>query len=543
MEKIYTLNGDLLKKLLTSGYVSLERDYEYINDLNVFPVPDGDTGTNMKITFYSGLSSTSDLNDLDSVADAFARGTLFGARGNSGVLLSQYFKGFALVCKDKKELDIFELVEAFSSGYKTAYQCAINPVEGTILTVAREGIENVKQHIDEKTDLESFFALFRKAMSDSLNNTPNLLPVLKESGVIDSGGRGLLSIVEGIYNYFKDGEADFRFSSGDDSPKRTIDYSLFNEYSALDYGYCFEFLLQLLVSKIDVNNFDLDDFIDKIKVLGESVVVTQTGTIVKVHIHTKTPSHVIEFAQKYGEFLSVKMENMALQHNHVIAKKRKKIAIISIASGDGIIDLFKELGSDIVINGGQTMNTSTEEIIEAVKRANADNVILLPNNSNIVLACQQAQELYKDSSIYVVKTKSIQEGYYGLSMMVPSEDPLEVVEQISSGMEMIISGFVARAIKDFKYQNKDGHINEYLEYFDGKIISANVNRKEALLELIDAIPDIDDKEVLSIFYGQEVKLDEVNELVEKINEKYPYLEVGVINGKQDIYDYLIGVNV
>ena len=548
MDKIYLLDGITFKKMLISGYESLEHDYKLINDLNVFPVPDGDTGTNMKITYYSGLLAIKEETELGKVAALFARGSLFGARGNSGVLLSQYFKGMANALAGEVNINASKFARALIDGYKTAYKCAINPVEGTILTVAREGIENVKSQIDDNTDFETLLLKIKDSMIVSLENTPNLLKVLKESGVVDSGGRGLLSIFNGFVNFVTGKESnlviEIKEEEHHDMNTADVDLSAFNEDSTLDYGYCTEFLLQLLTSKIDIASFDLKKFIDDISNLGDSLVVTTEGSIVKVHIHTKTPSNVLSFAQKYGEFLKIKIENMALQHNEIIKQKRKNLAIVSIALGDGIVNTFKELGSTIVINGGQTMNTSTEEIVNAIKDVNADNVIVLPNNSNILLACKQAKDLVDDVNVYIIETKTIQEGYYGLSMMMGNEtDPEVLVEQINEGKDLMQSAFVARATRDYKYQDKAGKAGEYVGYFDDDIVCGSSDLLKCASELIDSIKDIDDKEVMFIFYGENVTDEQAEELKESICEKYPYLEVGLIKGNQPVYDLLIGVNL
>ena len=550
MDKIFLLDGITFKKMLLSGYESLEHDYKLINDLNVFPVPDGDTGTNMKVTYYSGLLSIKEETELGKVAALFARGSLFGARGNSGVLLSQYFKGMSNALAGEVKINANHFARALIDGYKLAYKCAINPVEGTILTVAREGIENVKNQIDDNTDFGTLFEKMKNSMIVSLENTPNLLAVLKESGVVDSGGRGLLSIFNGFVNFFtgKESTMNIDYLKEDehhDMNSNDVDLSAFNENSTLDYGYCTEFLLQLLTSKIDIPSFDVNKFINDISELGDSLVVTMEGSIVKVHIHTKTPSNVLSFAQKYGEFLKLKIENMALQHNEIIKQKeRRKTAIISIALGDGIINTFKELGSTLVLNGGQTMNTSTEEIVYAIKEANADNVILLPNNSNILLACKQAKELVDNVNVYIVETKTIQEGYYGLSMMMGSEDdPKVLVEQINNGKDLMKSAFVAKAIRDYKYQDVSGHTGDYVGYFDKEIVCNSNDLLECANKLIDSIEDIEDKEVMFIFYGESVSDENANLLKEQLEEKYPYLEIGLIDGDQPVYDLLIGVNI
>ena len=380
------INGETLKELLEGGYALLEENTKIINDLNVFPVPDGDTGTNMRVTFLNGLKAIGEYETVSDIMQAFARGALFGARGNSGVLLSQYFKGISEGLKGKEEVSIIDFLHSMSNGYRCAYTCTLVPTEGTILTVAREGYENVVTSVNSQTTLEEFLSLVVEAMKVSLDNTPNLLAVLKESGVIDSGGKGLLTIFEGFLSAVS-GKKPVKVNTSfhdDHSGDLVLDFSKFNENSVLDYGYCTEFLLQLLVSKVNISSFELANFVDEISPLGDSIVASVTGTIVKVHIHTKEPNRVLGIALKYGEFLTVKIENMSLQHNSLEQKhERQKLAIISIANGDGIISTFKNLGTSIVLNGGQTMNTSIEELLTAFKEANADNIILLPNNPNI----------------------------------------------------------------------------------------------------------------------------------------------------------------
>ena len=386
------INGLTFNEMLEYGYKNLCAHYKAINDLNVFPVPDGDTGTNMKLTYKNGLKTISDESaPVGIIADEFARGMLFGARGNSGVLTSQYFRGFADGVKDKQELSAHDFARAMKRAYRNAYSACVDVAEGTILTVAREGIENMT--FDEGDDYIAFLKKVISAMKISLDNTPELLPVLKENGVIDSGGKGLLTIFEGFLYFFTGQEisnVEEEVPAKNKNKKEdVIDYSAFNENSVLEYGYCTEFLLQLQNCKIDIPSFDLQEFIAFLQEHGNSLVCFQTGSIVKVHIHTKKPYEVIEYAQKFGEFVTFKMENMALQHNEKIhgemekKQERKHLAYISIAQGDGLIDLFKELGSDIVLNGGQTMNTSVAEMVDAFRFANADEIILLPNESNM----------------------------------------------------------------------------------------------------------------------------------------------------------------
>ena len=547
------IDANTLYDILEAGFFNLSIHHKLINDLNVFPVPDGDTGTNMRITYKYGMDAIKDKTSVSNMLNELASGMLLGARGNSGVLLSQYFRGIADGLKDKATIRVSDLVSALEKGYQTSYSACEDPREGTILTVQREGIENIKSQINDKTDFDMLFALVVEEMRKSLDNTPNLLPILKESGVIDSGGKGLLTIFEGYLKSIKGENIESSLLSEDidgnsSMPKSNIDYSLFNEKSNLDYGYCTEFLLQLLSSKINIKTFNIDDFISFLKDHGNSIVCFQSGTIVKVHIHTKKPYQVIEYAQQFGEFITFKMENMALQHNNVLAKEnerkkeRKKVAIVTICQGEGIMSLFKELGADVVLNGGTTMNTSTAEMVDAFKQANADTIILLPNESNILLAAKQAKELYKDSEIRLIETKNIPQGYSALSMLMLSDNPDEVYNSLLEGASSVLSGFVAQSSRESTIQGKISTKGSYIEGIDDKLISFKENRKDAVIDLLSHISDIKDKQVLFLIKSKNVPDTEAEEVVSIINEKYPNLEVGLIDGKQDIYDYYLGVD-
>ena len=547
------INGSTFYAMLENGYKNLLAHLQIINDLNVFPVPDGDTGTNMKLTYQNGLKTiTDDDAPIDIITDEFARGMLFGARGNSGVLTSQYFRGFADACKGKKELTVDDFAKAMISAYKNAYNACADVAEGTILTVARESIENTIPSIREEDTFDSFLTKVVSMMRISLDNTPNLLSVLKENGVVDSGGKGLLTIYEGYLAFFtgKDITVDDEDLKKDKAEKTpSIDFSAFNENSTLDYGYCTEFLLQLLHSKIDISKFNIDEFIAFMQEHGNSLVCFQTGTIVKVHVHTKKPYEVIEYAQRFGEFITFKMENMALQHNSLIKEEekrqqeRKKIAVITIAQGDGIIDLFQnQLRADLVINGGTTMNTSVSEMIDAFKYVNADEIILLPNETNMLKAAQQAAELYKDSKVYVVNTHNIQEGFAALNMYMGTEATgQEVYEALKAGAESVTPYIVFKSGKDAKVGSVTAPKGSYVGSKGKKLITFAPRRTAATLRLFEKIEGIKEKEVCFIIYGQTVLEDAAEELISALNEMYPNLEVALINGKQDVYDLLIGI--
>lgn len=547
-----TMTGKEWADLLTSGYKNLALHADLINDLNVFPVPDGDTGSNMSVTTMNGIEYIKDATNIGDVANNFATGSLFGARGNSGVLLSQYFKGVALSLKGKEMATPLEFAKALQAGYQNAYKAAIKPTEGTILTVARESIETVLPQIKDDTSFVDFFTMLVEAMKLSLDNTPNLLAVLKEHGVIDSGGKGLLTIFEGVLAKLQGKEIRSLETSADVpglSNKEVLDFSVFNENSTLDYGYCTEFILQLLNSKVDPSSFDLSSFIAHLEEFGDSLVCFQDGTMVKVHIHTKRPSLVIDYAQRYGEFVSFKMENMALQHNGVQAKKetakqeRKEYAIVSVAQGDGIIKLFEELGSNLVLNGGPTMNTSVTELIDAFQIVNAETIFLLPNESNLILTAHQAASLYRDSKVIVIESESIQQGYMALQTTMQTGDAESAMESLQAGKEYIAPYFVAKASKDSSPEESVSYRKgDYVAGENKNISISNHSLNETALELIRSIPDAEEKEIMFVLYGKMVSSEEANELKDKLSEIYPYLEVGLISGQQEVYSYLIGVN-
>ena len=546
------INGILFQQIVQCGFNNLSAHYQAINDLNVFPVPDGDTGTNMRLTLANGLHQIKENEDISKVAEDLSTGMLLGARGNSGVLSSRYFNGLAKGLEGKKEVNVFEFALAMVQAYQIAYMAVDEPAEGTILTVAREGIESIRNTIDYKTiSFMSFFSMVVQSMKISLDNTPNLLPILKESGVVDSGGKGLLTIFEGFLQFFT-GESD----SVEEAPTHegssmlpTYDFSLFNQDSILEYGYCTEFLLQLQTAKIDLANFDLQAFIAYLHEHGNSIVCFQNGTIVKVHIHTKKPYEVIEYAQRFGEFLTFKMENMTIQNKNVNDAKerkqqtRKKYAVVSIAQGEGIIQMFKDLGSDVVINGGSTMNTSSAELIDAFKEANADDIIVLPDESNILMAAHQAAELYKDSNVKVLETKTIPAGYACLSMIMGDEESVdECYQSMKEENEWITSGFICKAVRDTSADGVECIKGHYIQGVNGKLVGCDESLMDAVDDMLSHVDGIEDKETLFFFYGKSLNATQADEIANHIREKYPNLEVGAYEGKQDVYDLLVGIN-
>ena len=546
------ISGVTFNELLEYGYKNLVAHYQTINDLNVFPVPDGDTGTNMKLTYANGLKSISDENaSVSKIADEFARGMLFGARGNSGVLTSQYFRGFANNLANCVSLKVSDFARAMVGAYKSAYKACVDVTEGTILTVAREGIEKVDFQYDD--DFVTFLKKVVEMMKISLDHTPELLPVLKENGVIDSGGKGLLTIFEGFLYFFLgkeisiEEETPFQKNKVEEKNNETIDFSAFNEDSVLEFGYCTEFLLQLQNAKIDIPSFQIEDFISWMQEHGESLVCFQTGTIVKTHIHTKKPYEVIEYAQRFGEFLTFKMENMALQHNNVLEENkkkiqdRKKLAYIAIAQGDGIIDLFKNLGCDVVLNGGQTMNTSVAEMIDAFKYVNADEIILLPNEANMCKAAHQAANLFKDGKVRVIDTKTMQEGYYILSMKAGLDEDDNLYDTLVETLPNVTTMTVFKSAKDASINDVVAPKGSYVESFGHHLVGFKNDLIQATNELLSKVDNLSDKGVCFIIYGQMVSSDVINALLDNLSQSYPNLEFGVVDGKQDVYDLLIGL--
>ncbi len=541
------LNGFLYKRMLENGLALLANDENRINALNVFPVPDGDTGTNMRLTLEGGINNMPEDESLSAAAKGLSRGMLLGARGNSGVILSQLFKGQYLYFKDKECVDAFGFAEALEQGYKTAYNAVIHPAEGTILTVAREGIHLIKSYINYSTSLRELLIALIKQMELSLANTPNLLPVLKDAGVIDSGGAGLVLIYKGMLKYL-DNEIVKRndvvvVKASAATSKNRFD---FDENSDLIYGYCTEFILQLQTKKVDVNNFDINQFIHYLESKGDSVVCFKDDTRVKVHVHTFTPGDILNEAQKYGEFISLKIDNMSIQNNEMKKEEKKKnIVTIAVANGSGVINEFKSFGCDVVINGGDKYNTSSQEFIMAIKANPADDYIIFPNNKNIILAAKQAKEILGNDNIHIIETKSVAECYFGLQMTALDDTDITIdehLENIKEGIDGVNTLLITRAIRKSFVDGIEINGGDYMAILDGKIIKTSLNRDDLVLEALKLVPEIDEKAIISIFTGKNISEEEIEELNNKINEDYDYIETGIIDGKQDIYDFIIGIN-
>lgn len=549
MNTINKLDGQLFEKLIIGGAINLKANVKEVNELNVFPIPDGDTGDNMYMTINGGIEYLKKENDLSlsKKAIALANGMMLSARGNSGVILSQLFNGLAKGLEGVDSADVLQMCNAFKQAVKQAYSAVVKPVEGTILTVAREAVEYTEAEKAYTQSINDFFEKYLFEMKNSLERTPDLLETLKEAGVIDSGGAGLVYIIEGIKEVLEGKE--ITNDNSFESTKQTIDFSKFNENSIMEYGYCTEFLLQLQTSKININNFDIQVIIDYLNTIGDSIVAYLTGTVVKIHVHTLQPYKALEFCQKFGEFLTVKIENMTLQHNEVInnnqaegkkiKRPKKKYGIVAVANGEGLINTLIESGVDEVINGGQTNNPSTKSFIEAFEKVNAEYIYVFPNNSNIIMTANEAKQLYKDAMVYVINTKDFGQAYSALSVVdFGVEDPEEIRQVLEEAKDNVITGLITKSIRDANINSVDIHEGDYIGFCDKTMHTSKANKLDAYFDLIKKM-NAEDKSFLINVYGKDV-LESEKELIEsKLKEKYSNLEVYSINGEQEVYDFMV----
>ena len=535
------LNGQLFKNLIINGCQSLSDDCDRINALNVFPVPDGDTGTNMKRTMDGGVEAiiNSKVDDIGLISKEMSRGMTFSARGNSGVILSQFFKGLALGLLNKDKVDVNEFALAMQNGVKQAYAVVKNPTEGTILTVMREACQKA---LDSNVDsFEAYFEVFLTEANLSLERTPELLPVLKKAGVVDSGAAGYIKVIEGMALAI-DGTL-LEYVATHVKENKTISPSGFNADSELEFGYCTEFILQLQNSKVDIKNFDLKIIEDFLETIGDSIVAFKDDDIVKVHVHTFTPGKVINYCQQFGEYVTFKMENMSVQHSEsTIEEQRefKETTIVAVSSGDGISSLFEEMGVDYIVSGGQTMNPSTEDFIAAFNRLNTNNIIVFPNNSNIIMAAKQAAQNYSKATVTVIPTKTIAECYSALSLYDEGEVS-EVVETFESAIESVTSLEVTYSIRDTEIDDFKINTGDFLGFANHQLKAVDKDKISTVIDLLNATPDIDSHEVLTVIYGEDVTEEEIKDLTSRINEKFDWLEVGFIEGKQKVYSFIISL--
>ena len=558
-----TIDSKSLKVLLNSASNNLFNNYPEVDALNVFPVPDGDTGINMNLTITSGANEINELGDnadLYTVAKTFAHGLLMGARGNSGVITSQIFRGFASVLEGADEIDSILLAQAFRSGSDAAYKAVMRPVEGTILTVIRESSVALSKKVKEGMSIEKTLEILLYEANLSLNRTPELLPILKEVGVVDSGGTGLVRIIEGMYLASKD-EFVARNSDNSSTPLSAAAASIAEE----EFGYCTEFIMSLgpdSVKKI----FNQKRFSEWLEDHGNSLVVVRDEDIVKVHVHTLTPGEILNYAQQYGEFIKLKIENMTEQHHNLESGARveehvdlvkeelpkeeeeeiefidEHNAIIAVSSGSGISQYFKELGISLIVSGGQTMNPSSEDFLSAINKIKTDNIFILPNNSNIVMAANQAADLANESgrNVFVIPSKTIPQGIVAALNFDPEADPEENLKNMKFSLKRIKSGEVTFSIRDCEIGGVKIAKDDYIGIFEKEIVVGNIDKFDCLLELIEKMVD-EDSSLLTIFIGEDVKREELFETKKKIENRYPDLNIDLKDGHQNIYSFLIGV--
>lgn len=543
-----TINGALFSRMLRSGAATLDANRQLVNELNVFPIPDGDTGDNMSMTMASGVAALDEENSgsLAAAASQAAKGMLFGARGNSGVILSRIFAGFSSGLNGASEADVRVLGKAFESGVDEAYRAVSVPVEGTILTVYKDAVAYAGKRIGNDSTIESYFDHFLVELRRSLERTPELLPVLAKAGVVDSGGAGFIYIAEGMKKALEDTGASPQYLP--EEKKNTLDLSLFDENSELTYGYCTEFLLRLQNSKKGPERFNIEEARKWLDSIGDSVVLFQEGTVIKGHVHTKAPGDVLNYGQQFGEFLTTKIENMTLQHNEThrhdiersaLKKPRKSCGIVSVAAGNGLRELFYSLGCDVVVDGGQCMNPSAEDLIVAFSRVNASRIYVYPNNSNILMTAQQAASLYKEAEICIIPSKTIGEGYAAISMLdTDNPDAQAVIEEQKEIISGIITGAVSQAVRDTEQDGIMVHKNEFIGFVGDTIYNSLPSRNEALISLAQALY-AGNYDIAIVCCGEGVSAAESEEIYSRLSADFKKTEIIIIDGQQPVYDYFL----
>lgn len=541
MERI---SGKLFKDMLASGMNNLTNHSAEVDSLNVFPVPDGDTGTNMSLTFSSGVNDAIKVEEdhVGKVAKVLSRGLLMGARGNSGVITSQIFRGFFQSVEHLEDMDALQLAQALVNGSRVAYRAVMRPVEGTILTVVREAADYTYAYTvtEEITDCIKVMEKMVLEANESLLRTPELLPVLAEVGVVDSGGKGLCIILEGFLSAMK-GEviAPSNDASSYDSAQTKI------EGGEEEFGFCTEFILHL--TPTGIKHFSEEDFKNELATIGNSIVCVQDDDLVKVHVHTLEPQTAIKMGKRRGRFMKLKIENMQEQHDNILEKEQeeevvaehKKYAIITVAPGKGIDAMFKELRADIVVGGGQTMNPSTEDFVSAIGKVNADHIIILPNNSNIVLAANQACQVCEDKDIHVLPTKTIPQGLSACIMFNPEVDIEDNLAEMQEAIDHVKSGEVTYAIKDTTYEGLEIKKDEYMGIFGKAIVVSDPDMMASTKALLDKMLD-EDSELLTLIYGDTATLEQAEEIAEYIEDTSD-AEVEIHEGNQPVYSFIIGV--
>ena len=545
------INAKMLAKMFLAGAKNLEVKKEWINELNVFPVPDGDTGTNMTLTIMSAAKEVVNLQDEDmmTICKAISSGSLRGARGNSGVILSQLFRGFTKTIRECEEIDISTLATSTEKAVESAYKAVMKPKEGTILTVAK-GMADKARELAENgcEDMELYFRQVIEYGDEVLAKTPEMLPVLKQAGVVDSGGQGLMQVMKGAFDAFLGKEIDFSLEAPAEGEGKTTPAA--SAEQDIKFGYCTEFIILLNKTFNIKNEIDLKEYLESI---GDSIVVVADGDVVKVHVHTNDPGLAIQRALKYGALSNMKIDNMRLEHQEKLFKEQqakeqknepemphKDVGFIAVSVGDGMSEIFKGLGADYIIEGGQTMNPSTEDMLNAIDKVNADTIFILPNNKNIILAANQAKTMVEDKKIIVIPTKTVPQGITAIINYVPDMDPEDNAATMECEIKNVKTGQVTYAVRDTMIDDKEIKQGDYMGIGDDGILSVGRDMEEVTFRMIQAMMH-DDLELISIYYGSDVTEEDAENVKAKVEEAYPSCDVELQMGGQPIYYYVISM--
>ena len=550
---VKTINTELLQKMFLAGAANLEAKKEFINELNVFPVPDGDTGTNMTLTILSAAKEVKALEnpDMVAIAKAISSGSLRGARGNSGVILSQLLRGFTKEIREHKEIDTITLAKACERATATAYKAVMKPKEGTILTVAKGASQKAAELAETTEDLDTFISEVINYAQEVLEKTPEMLPVLKEAGVVDSGGQGLLEVMRGAYDAFQGKEIDYSAIEASAGTKMVKPSE--QAETEIKFGYCTEFIIML---EKEFTAKDETEFKAYLESIGDSIVCVADDDIVKIHVHTNDPGLAIQRALTYGQLSRMKIDNMREEHQERLikdaeklaaqqaeakkAEPRKEVGFIAVSIGEGMNEIFRELGADYIIEGGQTMNPSTEDMLNAIDQVNAEHIFILPNNKNIILAANQAQTLTEDKDIIVVPSKTVPQGITAIINYMPDADAQTNLEAMIEGIGNVKTGQVTYAVRDTHIDDKEIHEGDIMGIGDSGILAVGQSVEEATKEMLAQLVD-EDTELISLYYGQDVQEESAENFAQEIEDLYPDVDVDVHSGGQPIYYYVLSV--
>ena len=549
---VKTINTELLQKMFLAGAANLEAKKEFINELNVFPVPDGDTGTNMTLTILSAAKEVKALEnpDMVAIAKAISSGSLRGARGNSGVILSQLLRGFTKEIREHKEIDTITLAKACERATATAYKAVMKPKEGTILTVAKGASQKAAELAETTEDLDTFISEVINYAQEVLEKTPEMLPVLKEAGVVDSGGQGLLEVMRGAYDAFQGKEIDYSAIEASAGTKMVKPSE--QAETEIKFGYCTEFIIM----EKEFTAKDETEFKAYLESIGDSIVCVADDDIVKIHVHTNDPGLAIQKALTYGQLSRMKIDNMREEHQERLikdaeklaaqqaeakkAEPRKEVGFIAVSIGEGMNEIFRELGADYIIEGGQTMNPSTEDMLNAIDQVNAEHIFILPNNKNIILAANQAQALTEDKDIIVVPSKTVPQGITAIINYMPDADAQTNLEAMIEGIGNVKTGQVTYAVRDTHIDDKEIHEGDIMGIGDSGILAVGQSVEETTKEMLAQLVD-EDTELISLYYGQDVQEESAENFAQEIEDLYPDVDVDVHSGGQPIYYYVLSV--